>query len=174
MRTALIGITARGYVAELAAPIGGPEPRYCYRLFCNQGTAFAAKDDTSVRPHDMRSNIEGLRDGKLVHTEGAKKRAQRLLKARSWSYRSRVPVAKWSETSFDISSRVCLGRRKISARRVCSIAGRRVFSWRLLLDIPKLCRGRIFQRWRRRMRRVWRGAVAGLRWSGAEGWLRRG
>lgn len=108
---------------------------------------------------------------KLVHTEGAKKRAQRLLKARSWSYRSRVPVAKWSETSFDISSRVCLVRRKISARRVCSIAGRRVFSWRLLLDIPKLCRGRIFQRWRRRMRRVWRGAVAGLRWSGAEGWV---
>jgi hypothetical protein len=108
MRMSLIGVAARGYVAELAAPIGEPQPRYCYQLFCSEGAAFTTKGDTSARPHGMRSRIGVRKDGKLIRTESAKKRAQRLLKARSWSYRSRVPVAKWSETSFDISSRVSL------------------------------------------------------------------
>jgi len=88
---AMIGVTARGYVAELAALIGGAQPQCCYQLFCSKGAAFTAKDDTSAHLHDMRSSAGVSKDEKLVHTESAKKRAQRLLKARSWSYRSRVP-----------------------------------------------------------------------------------
>jgi hypothetical protein len=159
MRMAMIGVTARGYVAELAVLIGGAQPHYCYRLCCSEGAAFAAKDDTSAHLHDMRSSAGVGKDEKLVHTESAKKRAQRLLKARSWSYRSRVPGRQVVGNLFRYFLSCISRRRKISARRVWGIGGRRVIP-PFAPGFPKLWRGRIFQRWRRRMRRVRRDAMA--------------
>jgi hypothetical protein len=56
MRMAMIGVTARGYVAELAALIGGAQPQYCQQLFRSKGAAFTGEDDKSAHSHDMRSS----------------------------------------------------------------------------------------------------------------------
>ena len=56
MRMAMIGVAARGYVAELAALIGGAQPHYCYRLYRSEGVAFTTKDDTPAHMYDMRSS----------------------------------------------------------------------------------------------------------------------
>ena len=56
MRMAVIGVAARGYVAELAALIGGAQPHYCYRLYRSEGAAFTARDNTSAHMYDMRSS----------------------------------------------------------------------------------------------------------------------
>jgi hypothetical protein len=47
----------------------------------------------------------------------------------------------------------------ISARRVCGMGGRRVIP-PFAPGFPKLWRGRMVQRWRQRMRRVRRDAMA--------------
>jgi len=54
MRIAMIGVPTCGYVAELAAPIGGPKLCCCYRICYSEGAAFTGKIDMSTRPHILR------------------------------------------------------------------------------------------------------------------------
>jgi len=105
---------ACGYVAVFALAKGEPELLCCYRL-SQRRCYFHCQSRYACPPARHALKRRGEKDKKLVHTESAKKRAQRLLKARSWVYRSRVPAAKWWESLSDIFSRVSFAGEDLSA-----------------------------------------------------------